>query len=383
MNCSMPNHNILFIGGPTGFAGGIERYACQTALLLRQDGARVTWCGSGENARDSQSFLNAFNRSVTLEQLLAEPDNYALVALHKLPNINTLNALRQKFGERLVLWAHDHDLYCPRRHYYTPFGRTNCHRAFASLRCWLCAHVTRPQNWKSLHPHHSALLSELKQHHAVVLSSFMAENLQKNGFATNRTHLLHPAIQLYDYKNNNIDMNELDIIFIGQLIRGKGADLMLEALSFLRIPWHARIVGDGNDRSMLEKEAARLGLQERVEFTGWLDNPETAYAGCEVAVFPSRWQEPFGLSGAEVQAHGLPVVAFDVGGVREWLEDGVTGFVVPPKDTHAMADRLVDLFHNPTLRHSLGENARRRMQERFSAEQFLKSFRQLVEAVSK
>ncbi|MBR4518781.1 MAG: glycosyltransferase family 4 protein [Victivallales bacterium] len=378
----MPDCNILYIGGPTGFAGGIERYACQTASLLRSSGSHVTWCGFGEDVRDSQIFLSAFDRSANLEQVLAEPDNYALVALHKLPNINTLNALREKYGERLVFWAHDHDLYCPRRHYYTPFGRANCHRAFAPLRCWLCSHVTRPHNWNSLHSDHFALLSELKDHHAVVLSDFMAKNLQKNGFDSQRTHLIHPAIPISDYNSNLLNIKNLNIIFIGQLIRGKGADLLLEALAILRIPWHAKIVGDGPDRPLLENLASRLGIRDHLEFTGWQEKPEELLPQSDVAVFPSRWQEPFGLAGAEAQAHALPVVAFDVGGVREWLEDGVTGFVVPPKDTQAMADRLAELFQDPTLRHSLGENARRHMQEHFSPKHFLDSFQQLVEAVS-
>ena len=174
----------------------------------------------------------------------------------------------------------------------------------------------------------------------------------------------------------------LNIIYIGQFIRGKGVDLMLEALSFLRIPWHATIVGDGPDRTMLENLASRLGIRDRLEFTGWLEKPESILSQSDVAVFSSRWQEPFGLSGAEAQVHGVPVVAFDVGGVREWLEDGVTGFAVPPKDTQAMADRLAELFQDTTLRHSLGENARRHMQEHFSPKHFLDSFQQLVEAVS-
>ena len=378
----MPQSDILFIGSPTGFAGGIEQYAFRTAKFLRENGLRVDWCGFGENARSSQSFLTAFNRSVTMEQLLAEPDNYALVALHKFPNINALNALRQKFGERLVCWAHDHDLYCPRRHYYTPFGRTNCHRAYAPLRCWLCAHVTRPHNWKFLHSDHSALVSELKQHHAVVLSAFMAENLRKNGFSVEKIHLLTPVIQPSYNIDNKFNSKLLNIIYVGQLIRGKGVDLMLEALGRLAIPWHARIVGDGPDRAMLENLASRLGIRDHLEFTGWLENPEVLLSQSDVAVFPSRWQEPFGLSGAEAQANGVPVVAFDVGGVREWLVDGITGYVVPPLDTTAMADRLTELFQDPALRHSLGENARRNIQERFSPEHFLAVFQQLLAEVS-
>ena len=377
----MPDCNILYIGGPTGFAGGIEQYAFQTAKFLRENGLRVDWCGFGEPHRDAQRFCSGFDRIVNVEQVLAT-DDYRLVALHKVPELGLLTRLRLKFGERLVFWAHDHDLYCPRRHYYTPFGRTNCHRAYAPLRCWLCAHVTNPRHWKSLHSNHSALLRELQGHHAVVLSAFMAENLRKNGFTAEKIHLLPPAIQLFNYISNKFNSNMLNIIYLGQLIRGKGVDLLLEALGKLTLPWHARIVGDGPDRAMLENLADRLGIRDHLEFTGWLENPEAILSQSDVAVFPSRWQEPFGLSGAEAQAHGVPVVAFDVGGVREWLKDGATGYVVPPKDTTAMADRLTELFQNPALRQSLGENARRRMQERFSLEHFLFGFQQLLAEVS-
>ena len=109
----------------------------------------------------------------------------------------------------------------------------------------------------------------------------------------------------------------LRILYLGQLIRGKGADLLLEALRLLTLPWRASIVGDGGDRGMLEAAAARYGIADRVGFTGWRSDPEKCFAEHDVAVFPSRWQEPFGLSGAEAQAHGLPVVGFDVGGGRE------------------------------------------------------------------
>ena len=379
----MQNHNILYIGGPTGFAGGIERYAFQTAQLLRQHGAHMTWCGLGTMAREHERFLDGFDRVASIGQVLTAPDNYALVALHKLPDLDTLNALRKKFGERLVFWTHDHDLYCPRRYYYTPFGRTNCHRAYAPLRCQLCSLMVSPRQWKYRHRHHTALLDEVRQHHAVVLSDYMANNLRKNGFQNAKIHLLHPQVQVSNKQNNIFTTNKLNIIFIGQLIRGKGVDLLLQALARLTIPWHAKIVGDGPDRPLLETLADRLGLRDRLEFTGWLPQPELAYPGCDVAVFPSRWQEPFGLAGAEAQAHGLPVVAFEVGGVREWLQDGVTGHVVPPQDIAAMALALEELFRNPAHARQLGENARKHIQELFSPENFLTAFRQLTETGAK
>ncbi len=380
----MKNRKILYVGGPTGFVGGIERYAFQTAQALRHAGATLIWCGDAPTTTHGQAqFQAGFDAVLTLQQTLEQTDDFDLVALHKLPELKTLQALRKRFGERLVFWAHDHSLYCPRQYYYTPFGRTNCQRPFAPLRCFFCAMLSHPRNWQNQRSNHSAILRELRQHHLVVLSSYMAENLWKNGCSREKVHLLHPLIPGAENVAPKDIQDHLKIVFAGQLIRGKGADLMLETLHRLDIPWQASIVGDGKDRPMLEAMAKQLGISDRITFTGWLDHPEVILDQSDVALFPSRWQEPFGLAGAEAQAHGLPVVAFDVGGVREWLEHGITGYVVPPLDTNAIARCLEELFQHPEQIRRLGENGRRKMQEVFSPERFLEAFQQLLRQVTK
>ena len=375
----MKGVRILYWGGPTGMAGGIERYAWQTARLLREAGARVTWCGDGRPEREQALFLGGFDEALTPDEAFARKDRYDLVALHKLPELEILTELRRRHGERLVFWAHDHDLYCPRRFYYTPFGRVNCHRAYAPLRCGLCARLVHPRNWRNLHSHHTALLKELKGHEAVVLSAFMQGNLLKNGFASERIHLIHPVVPVPSGEAPARPQGApLRILFLGQLIRGKGADLLVEALRQLKCPWRACIAGDGRDKAMLEGLCAQYGLQDIVEFPGWVNDPERLLGESDVLVFPSRWQEPFGLSGAEAQAHGLPVVAFDVGGVREWLQDGKTGFVVPPFDTAVLAERLEALAADSALACQLGADGRAFTQQHFTPEKFLKKMRGLV-----
>lgn len=207
----------------------------------------------------------------------------------------------------------------------------------------------------------------------------MKDNLLRNGFDPNKIHLIPPVIETDSGSISSDTRGPLKILFLGQLIRGKGADLLLEALRNLSIPWKAKIAGDGCDRPMLERMAHEWGLDTRMEFTSWLTDPSDALNACDVLVFPSRWQEPFGLSGAEAAAKGKPVAAFDVGGVREWLDDGVTGFAVPEKDTAAMAEKLELLFRDPALRLRMGEAGRRLIREKFSPELFLKHIGQLIE----
>ena len=129
----------------------------------------------------------------------------------------------------------------------------------------------------------------------------------------------------------------------------------------------------------VEAAARAAGFGGRVEFPGWLAEPERALAGCDVVVFPSRWQEPFGLSGAEAAAHGKAVAAFDVGGVREWLDDGVNGFLVPEKDTAALAEKLELLYREPEARSRMGKAGITLVKERFSEAGFLRGFRRLLD----
>ena len=377
----MTGRRILFLGYFTGFAGGIERYAFQTALLLRKAGAEVDWCGEVP-ARGEDSFRSGFDRVLSAPRPADLSSGYDLVAMHKLPSLPVLKQWRERFGERLVFWAHDHDLYCPRRHYYIPFGRINCHRAYSPCRCAICARLSAPHNWKYLRAGQSALLRELKCRHAVVLSSFMRDNLLRNGFEPSRIHRIPPVIEPGPGPVRSGSSGPLKILFLGQLIRGKGADLLLEALRDLAVPWQARIAGDGPDRPMLERMVREWGMEPKIEFTSWLAEPKAELAACDVLVFPSRWQEPFGLSGAEAAGCGKPVAAFDVGGVREWLDDGINGFLVPEKDTAALTAKLELLARDPALRMRLGAAGYRLVGERFTPQLFLDHFQQLIEKVS-
>ena len=378
----MTSGRILYLGVFTGFAGGIERYAFQTAGLLRAQGWKVVWCGT-RSERGEDLFRSGFDTVLSPDELLSSNQDYDLAVLHKVPALELLEKLRARFGERLVFLAHDHDLYCPRSYYYTPFGRINCHRAYSPFRCSLCARLTSPRKWKNLKRNPGRILRELAGHHAVVISAFMRDNLVRNGFSPDRVHLIPPVIAIPDAPRKSPEHTGFKIVFLGQLIRGKGADLLLDALRRMTVPWQAVIAGEGNDRPMLERLTSEYGIADKVRFTGWLDNPEECFKECDAAVFPSRWQEPFGLSGAEALAHGIPVVAFDVGGVREWLADSVSGFVVPEKDTAAMAKKLELLYHDRSLAERLGKAGRESVRSRFSPEQFTAALRKLLDSVTR
>jgi L-malate glycosyltransferase len=159
-------------------------------------------------------------------------------------------------------------------------------------------------------------------------------------------------------------------------MRIKGLEYFIQAAALIvaRVP-HVRflIMGDTNInqdyREELQRLVIRLGMQERVVFTGFrLDVPELL-AMLSVSVLPSLGSE--GLSNAllESMAAGLPVVATRVGGSPEIVEDGVNGLLVPPADAEALAGAICRLLDDRTLANNLGQAGRRLVLSRYSLAQ--------------
>jgi glycosyltransferase involved in cell wall biosynthesis len=121
------------------------------------------------------------------------------------------------------------------------------------------------------------------------------------------------------------------------------------------------------------RRAKDAGIEIEVE--GWLvgEKLRQAYARAKVVALSSVWPEPFGLVGIEAMAQGKPVVAFDCGGIRQWLNHGRSGFAVPHGDIAEYARRIDQLMGNDILRSEMGACARAEAQERFSPDAYIQS----------
>ena len=155
-----------------------------------------------------------------------------------------------------------------------------------------------------------------------------------------------------------------------RLVPVKGLIYLLRAVALLRreLP-HVRVevAGSGTHAGQLQREAEMLGLGDTVAFVGWQRDIWPWLARWDVFVQPSL-DEGFGMAPLEAMAAGLPVVATRVGGLPELVEDGRTGYLVPPADAPALAARLHDLASSAERRHVMGSAARTRVRDYFSAE---------------
>lgn len=171
------------------------------------------------------------------------------------------------------------------------------------------------------------------------------------------------------------------IAMVARLSCWKDHATLLRALEQLAdLEWELELVGDGPLRRELEALAASLGFASRVRFTGFRADVPELLADAQLFVLATKW-EGFPRSILEAMRAGLPVIASEVGGVREAVRDGETGFVVPPGDVAALRDRLRVLLTSPALRRGMGAAARAQYEARFSLQRLLNETTAVYETV--
>jgi glycosyltransferase involved in cell wall biosynthesis len=153
-----------------------------------------------------------------------------------------------------------------------------------------------------------------------------------------------------------------------RLVPIKGIVYLIRALALLRRDSERirlEIAGAGPDQAALQQEVRTLGLDNIVAFVGWQPDIWPWFGRWDILVQPSL-AEGFGMAALEAMAAGLPVVASAAGGLPELVEDGRTGYVVPPADPAVLAARLRHLVLHADLREAMGAAGRARVRQHFS-----------------
>jgi glycosyltransferase involved in cell wall biosynthesis len=136
--------------------------------------------------------------------------------------------------------------------------------------------------------------------------------------------------------------------------------------------------GKGSDEERLRQVAAKSAYQNKIKFMGFLPNEQVAdvIKNFSISCLPSL-SESFGVSAVEAMACGVPVIASNVDGFAETVEDGVTGFLVPKQDSQAIADKLYDLVTNSDLCRKFGEAGRQRVLDLYDFEKNVQTMEQV------
>jgi glycosyltransferase involved in cell wall biosynthesis len=152
------------------------------------------------------------------------------------------------------------------------------------------------------------------------------------------------------------------VLFAGRVTTLKGGHVLVAAAAhaskLIGRSIRVLVAGDGPQKDDWRRRAAALGVD--AEFTGWVAFGDRAlvYSRGAILVMPSLWPEPFGLAGLDAAALGRPAIAFDVGGIRTWLRDGINGRLVDPEaGEHGLARAIASLLDAPADRERMGREA--------------------------
>ena len=163
-------------------------------------------------------------------------------------------------------------------------------------------------------------------------------------------------------------------LFCGRLERQKGVDVMLDAVAAVKSgkPFKVLVCGDGELRDELHKQAASLGIEDRIVWLGWQSEIAEFYAAADVYLMPSRW-ESFGLVFLEAMNYHLPILSTKTQAIPEVVEDGVCGLLSENGDAGQLAKNIDKLLENPALCKEMGERGNERLKKLFSFEIFIQS----------
>ncbi|KAA0948225.1 MULTISPECIES: glycosyltransferase family 4 protein [unclassified Pseudomonas] len=385
--------------------GGLPNYALDLARALIACGDQVVLAHQGVSVPahlDSQgveiiSLAGAGSAFAAVEQLRAwSPD---VIHVHLCSDVALLEALVSS-GLALVRSFHDYTSMCLRR------GR----RRFAGDRCaralgWSCALygcVIGPPSAGGRVPRLMDLPGKLHERTlyqgfdaAVVGSQHMRRVLLSNGFAAERLSVV-PYFSRFDHvaqgepaygKAPGLATGDrpVRLLFTGQAVKGKGLEVLIRALARVHGNWRLTAITSGPRLLPAKVLADRHGLSERIEFIEWLTPQKLAayYRDADLFVLPSVWDDPGPLVGIEAMSFETPVLAFPVGGIPDYVQDGETGLLAAQVSARALATGLQRALDNPSDLTRLGRAARVHVVRAHSRDGHIDTLRRLYLSCSK
>jgi glycosyltransferase involved in cell wall biosynthesis len=225
----------------------------------------------------------------------------------------------------------------------------------------LAGHLPLPSPVRNAH----ILFSLRKVDRLITPSRFVAEQYAANGIARDQLRVIQNGIDVENFVRGQRGTAMLTLGFIGHLGKHKGLEILLHALSLMDASKvRLLVVGTGEEAKHLQTFCHERGLAPYVSFRGHVDNRRIAaiYNQIDVLIVPSIWPENSPVTITEAMASGIPVIASDVGGIGELVEDGVTGYLVPLRDSLAIAERIGRFLVRPELLKTMGEKALAKIQ---------------------
>jgi glycosyltransferase involved in cell wall biosynthesis len=366
--------------------GGVGTYVCNLLSSLQSAGHEVSVIHSDSNGssslkhvpeyyvKDFDSYKNEKSAPKVMEILKSINPN--IVHIQGCNNFYLESEIRKQFDAIKTLHVYD---FCPSGNKFHHALQKACVHPTGAMcvprmiykRCLL---TKRPNViWKHYRRAAEANQNNLHYKKLVVASEHVKVQAVASGYPANQIEVVPYFTRLPSINSTTIS-GDNKVLFTGRIVREKGVRKLLLAFKELRTPAQLVIAGEGADLPKLKSLSKELGIENRVCFTGWVnpDQRDELYRDSSLVVVPSVWPEPFGIVGIEAMSYAKPVVAFRMGGISEWLDDGKTGFLIAPYDIAEMSKSIDSLLQQKDLAHEMGMLGRAKVEHQFTEVQHIR-----------
>jgi len=216
-----------------------------------------------------------------------------------------------------------------------------------------------------------------------VISNQLKREFIKHGFDENKIKVVRFGVDVVrnDIKHKINRSDELSIIFVGRVSLDKGCDYLLKACKIMVAQgkgFKVFLIGDG-DIDYFRYMGIKLGIEARLVFTGFQREFSDFLSKSDIFVLPSRG-EGLPISVLEAMAHGLPIIATNVGGIPELIEEGKNGFLVPPGDEISLANAIMKMIELGSKgRYIMGLKNKEKIETQFSSRKMVNSYLHIYE----
>ena len=390
---------VLHVNEHLARKGGVETYMLSLLPMLPDYGVSPTFVYAKGDASiftpsisvpgiHKTGFKNDAPSQKHMESVLSQekPD---VIHIHNMQNLGVLRACLS-YGST-VMTAHDYRTVCPASTFFYKRTREECKRTCGPgcFTTTLTKHCLTPRlNYASYYYKRARWITKHANRfsHVIAPSHGAQKRLLEAGFNQDKMSVLPYFCPLEPTSKPRPVPEKITMTFIGRIAPNKGHEYFVEALGQLPENVHGVMVGSFTppNEALIDELAQKFGCKHRLSLRKWATRPEVIEIldQTTVFIFPSLWPETLGIVGIEALSRGVPVVASDIGGVREWLEDGVNGHLVQPKQPGQIRDAVLKIIEKKDTLIAYGENGIKTVRERFLPTQHTSQLVQLYERIA-
>ena len=372
---------ILHINDKLEEAGGTETYIRDLIPNLQKQNIKTTLISMKliRNILKIKSKVNDLNWTGKIHDFHNSKfyqlvDKNTVLHVHNLQEPKIMNLLF-KLGP-VIRHLHTPSIFCPGKNKFWSTTEEPCPIKF-SYKCIINAYTKKccNRNPKSLinafkNTYYEVNDARFKYSSIIVNSSFLYDEAIKAGYSKDKIALISYFTDLTEVSEHS-DIRYPQITFAGRLSNTKGVQYLINAFLIIRknIPdAKLNIIGRGHSEKNFYSQVDKHEFKNSIKFLGWANKSmmHTYLTKSSVLAFPSIYPEAFGIVGIEAMMRSLPVVAFDVGGVKDWLKDNESGLLVKAKDTKGFANAVIKILKDDKLRKQMGKRGREIAISKFS-----------------